>query len=161
MHGKPLNLLGKELKTGDKAPDFKVVDTSLNPKSLADFTGKKLVISAVPSLDTPVCDTETRKFNEMAAQMGPDVKILTISMDLPFAQARWCGAAGIDQVLTLSDHANASFGDAYGVLIDHLRLLARAVFVVDGKGIIRYIEVVPEITKEPEYGKILDAVKKL
>ncbi|MBN1879351.1 thiol peroxidase [bacterium] len=159
MHGNPLNLQGEILKVGDKAPDFIVVDKGLAPKTLADYAGKKLVLSAVPSLDTPVCDMETRTFNKLAADLGPDVKILTISMDLPFAQARWCGAAGIDQVETLSDHARASFGTAYGVLIENLRLLARSVFVVDRDGIIRYIELVPEITREPDYDKILEQVK--
>lgn len=159
MHGNPLNLSGNPLNVGDRAPDFTVLDNRLAPKKLADFSGKKLIISAVPSLDTGVCDMETRKFNELASGLGKDVEILTISMDLPFAQARWCGAAGIDQVKTLSDHALASFGNAYGVLIENLRLLARAVFVVDARGIIRYIQIVPEIASEPDYDAILSAVK--
>lgn len=161
MQGNPLNLMGKDVKIGDAAPDFIVLDNGLAPKSLKDFAGKKLIISSVPSLDTPVCDTETRKFNEMAAKMGDDVAVLTISMDLPFAQARWCGAAGIEQVVTLSDYTQAAFGDAYGVLIEGLRLLARAVFVVDANGIIQHTQLVPEITEEPDYEAVLNAVKAL
>jgi thiol peroxidase len=115
----------------------------------------------VPSLDTSVCDLETRKFNEKAAQLGSDVVVLTISMDLPFAQTRWCGAAGIKNVQTLSDYRDASFGNAYGVLIKDLRLLARAVFVVDKKGVVRYLQIVPEIATEPDYDAVLKAAKEL
>lgn len=161
MHGNPVTVIGRLPDIGHKAPDFTVVDNSLAPKTLKDFRGKTLIISAVPSLDTPVCDMETRKFNELAAGLSGDVQILTISMDLPFAQARWCGNAGIDRVITLSDHASASFGEAYGVLIKGLRLLARAVFIVDSKGILRYVQVVPEITHEPNYDDVLESVKKL
>jgi thioredoxin-dependent peroxiredoxin len=114
----------------------------------------------VPSLDTPVCDMETRRFNNEAAQLSDDVEILTISMDLPFAQARWCGAAGVTRVKTLSDHRDAACGLAYGVLIKGLRLLARAVFVVDRQGVVRYLELVKEIASEPNYAAVLDAVKK-
>lgn len=115
----------------------------------------------MPSLDTSVCDRETRRFNEEAGRLGNDVVVLTISMDLPFAQKRWCGAAGIKNVLTLSDHRDASFGRAYGVLIKEIRLLARAVFVVDRTGVIRYIQVVNELTNEPDYEAVLKAVKQL
>jgi thiol peroxidase len=118
-------------------------------------------VTSVPSLDTPVCDTETRKFNEEASRLGSDIVILTLSMDLPFAQKRWCSAAGVDKVHTLSDHRDASFGTSYGVLIKELRLLARAVFLIDRKGMIQYIELVKELTKEPDYGAILAALKKL
>jgi thiol peroxidase len=113
----------------------------------------------VPSLDTPVCDLQTRRFNQEAARLGPDVQILTISMDLPFAQKRWCGAAGIERVTTLSDHREASFGTAYGVLIKELRLLARAVFVVDKDGVVRYVQIVPELSREPDYEAALAAAK--
>jgi thiol peroxidase len=113
----------------------------------------------VPSLDTSVCDTEVRKFNEHAASLGEDVAVLVISMDLPFAQQRWCGAAGIKNVQTLSDHRHAAFGSAYGVLIEQLRLLARAVFIVDQEGIVRYIEIVDEMTEEPDYQAALEAIK--
>ena len=161
MKGNPLTLLGPELKVEDPAPDFEVLDNDLQPAKLSSFSGKICVISSVPSLDTPICDMETRRFNEEAGKLGDDVIILTISMDLPFAQKRWCGAAGVDRVTTLSDHRDASFGKAYGVLIKELRLLARAVFVVDKKGILKYIQLVKEVTEEPDYDAVLDAVKKL
>jgi len=161
MKGNPLILIGKEVKVGDSAPDFEVLGNDLSPVKLSSFRGKVCVISSVPSLDTPVCDMETRKFNQEAGKLNADVQILTISMDLPFAQKRWCGAAGVDKVVTLSDHRNASFGTAYGVLIKELRLLARCVFVVDREGIIRYIQMVKEITEEPDYEAIMDAVNNL
>ncbi len=161
FQGAPLTLVGSEIRVGDMAPDFSVVDNDLNPATLADFKGKKLVIAAVPSLDTPVCDMEVRRFNAEAASLSSDVKILTMSMDLPFAQKRWCGAAGVDAVQTLSDYMDASFGEAYGVLIKELRLLARAVFVVDPGGKVLHVEYVPDITHEPDYQKALDAVKSL
>jgi thiol peroxidase len=161
MKGNPLTLLGPELKTGDGAPDFEVLDNNLKPVGLNAYQGKVRVLVSVPSLDTPVCDLETRRFNQEAAELGQDVAILTISMDLPFAQKRWCGAAGVDRVVTLSDHRQASFGAAYGVLIKELRLLARTVFVVDRQGVIRYIQVVKEVGQEPDYGPVLQAVQKL
>ncbi len=159
--GNPLTLVGPELKVGSKAPDFVVADNGLAPKSLADFAGKIKIISAVPSLDTPVCDTETRRLNQEAANLPGNVVVLTISLDLPFAQARWCGAAGIDKVVTLSDYRDRSFGNAYGVLIKELMLLGRAVFVVDAGNVIRYIQIVPEVTSEPDYSAVIDAAKKL
>ncbi len=158
MKGKPLTLVGKQVKVGDSAPDFEVLANDLSPVKLSDFRGRVCVISVVPSLDTPVCDIQTRRFNEEAAALGRDVVVLTISMDLPFAQKRWCGAAGIKNVQTLSDHRNAAFGKAFGVLIDELRLLARAVFVVDADGIIRYKQVVEELTSEPDYDAAIGAV---
>ncbi len=161
MKGNPLTLIGKELQVGDSAPDFEVLDNDLSPVKLSSFREKVFVISSVPSLDTPVCDMETRRFNQEADRLSADVQILTISTDLPFAQKRWCGAAGVDKVVTLSDHRNVSFGTAYGVLIKELRLLARAVFVVDREGTIRYIQIVKEITEEPDYEVVLDAVNKL
>jgi thiol peroxidase len=161
FHGKPLTLIGPELQVGDKAPNFHVVDNDLKPMTLADFAGKVVVLSAVPSLDTPVCDMETRRFNMEAQKLGDEVQILTLSMDLPFAQKRWCGQAGVQNVRTLSDYQEASFGSAYGVLIDGLRLLARAVFVVDKEGVIRFVHIVPELTNEPDYGAVLDAIRKL
>ena len=160
MKGNPLTLIGSEVSVGDKAPDFTAVDTDLKPVSLSSFRGKTVVIASVPSLDTPVCDLETRRFNQEAAGLGKDVQILTLSMDLPFAQKRWCGAAGITALKTLSDHRDAAFGNAYGVLIKELRLLARAVFVVDRQGVIRYIQVVKELATEPDYAAVLDAVRK-
>jgi len=161
MKGNPITLMGTEPQVGDKAPDFVAIDNDLNPVSFDSFRGKVCIVSSVPSLDTPVCDMETRRFNDEAGRLGDNVEILTISMDLPFAQKRWCGAAGVDKVQTLSDHRDAAFGQAYGVLIKGLRLLARAVFVVDKEGTIRYMELVKEIASEPDYDSILTAVKEL
>ena len=161
FQGNPLTLLGTELKVGDSAPDATLLANDLSPVQLSSYKGKVCVISVVPSLDTPVCDMQTRKFNEEAANLGDNVAILTMSMDLPFAQARWCGAAGVDKVATLSDHRDAAFGEAFGVLIKELRLLARAVLVVDKDGAIQYIQLVKEVTEEPDYNAVLEAVKKL
>ena len=161
MRGNPLTLVGNELNVGEPAPDIEVLDNDLNPVKLSNYKGKVCIVSTVPSLDTPVCDMETRRFNQEAANLGPDVAILTISTDLPFAQKRWCGAAGVDNVVTLSDHRDATFGEAYGVLIKELRLLARAVFVVDKEGVIRYSQLVPEIAEEPDYDAVIAAVKGL
>ena len=157
----PLTLLGNEVTVGQPAPDVELVANDLSSVRLSDFKGKVCVLTSVPSLDTPVCDTETRRFNEAAGAMGGAVKVLTVSMDLPFAQARWCGAAGVENVQTLSDHRDAAFGESYGVLIKGLRLLARAVFVVDTEGIIRYEEIVKEVTDEPDYDAALKAAKDL
>lgn len=159
--GNPMTLLGPALNTGDKAPDFTAVDTGLTPVSLADFAGKVKIISAVPSLDTPVCDTETRRFNQEAAALPENVVLLTVSMDLPFAQKRWCGAAGIERVKTLSDYQHRTFGLSYGVLIKELMLLSRAIFVIDSTDTIRYIQIVPEVTSEPDYAAVLAAAKAL
>lgn len=159
--GNPMTLLGPELQVGDKAPDFCAVDNTLAPVGIDTHAGKIRVISAVPSLDTPVCDTETRRFNQEAAALPDTVVVLTVSLDLPFAQKRWCGAAGIDKVTTLSDYRDRSFGQNYGVLIKELLLLARCIFVVDGQGIIRYIQQVPEVTSEPDYAAVMAAVKTL
>ncbi|MHC4705051.1 MAG: thiol peroxidase, partial [Planctomycetota bacterium] len=149
--GNPLTLVGTQLGVGNRAPDFEALTNDLSTVKLSDFQAKVCIICSVPSLDTPVCDTEIRAFNEHATSLGEDVAVLAISMDLPFAQKRWCGAAGIENVQTLSDHRNAEFGTEYGVLIEELRLLARAIFVVDKEGLIRYIEVVDEMTNEPDY----------
>lgn len=159
--GNPFTLLGPELKVGDKAPNFSVVDNALAGVTLASSVGKIRVISAVPSLDTPVCDTETRRFNQEAAGLPGDVLVLTVSLDLPFAQKRWCGAAGIDKVITLSDYRERSFGQNYGVLIKELLLLTRVIFVVDAHDVIRYIQIVPEVTSEPDYAAVISAVKSL
>jgi thioredoxin-dependent peroxiredoxin len=161
MMGNPLTLLGNELKVGDTAPDFELANNDLAPFNFSSIKGKVAIISAVPSLDTPVCDMETRRFNKEAEKLGTNVAVLTISMDLPFAQKRWCGAAGVKNVITLSDYKNASFGENYGVLLKDLRLLARVIFVVDQKGTIKYIQYVNEVTKEPNYDEVLEAVKKL
>ena len=159
--GNPFTLLGPELKAGDPAPDFTVVDNGLAPVSLASYSGKIKVISAVPSLDTPVCDMETRRFNQEAASLPDNVVVLTVSLDLPFAQKRWCGAAGIDRVTTLSDYQERSFAHAYGVLIKELKLLSRSIFVIDANNTIRYIQHVPEVTSEPDYAAVLAAVRAL
>jgi thiol peroxidase len=159
--GNPMTLIGPALAVGDRAPDFSVVDTTLTPFTLASAAGKIKVFSAVPSLDTPVCDMETRRFNQEAAQLPENVAVLTVSMDLPFAQKRWCGAAGIDRVTTLSDYRDRSFALAYGVLIKELMLLSRSIFVVDAGDVIRYVQHVPEVTTEPDYAAVLAAVKGL
>ena len=161
MKGNPLTLLGNEVNVGDVAPDFAVLSNDLSPVTLSSFRGKVCIVSSVPSLDTPVCDTETRRFNQEAGRLSSDVAVLVISMDLPFAQKRWCGAAGVTRVQTLSDHRDASFGTSYGVLIKELRLLARAVFVVDRNGIVQYVQLVKEITQEPDYDAVLAAVTRL
>ena len=161
MKGNALTLQGNDIEAGDKAPDFKVLDNDLSTVKLSDYTGKVVIISSLPSLDTPVCDIQTRKFNEEAAKLSADAVVLTISMDLPFAQKRWCGAAGVDNVRTLSDHRDASFATAFGVLIKELRLLARAVFVVDADGTVRYVQIVDELANEPDYAAALDAARAL
>jgi thiol peroxidase len=153
--------MGPALQVGDRAPDFMAVDTALAPVTLASYAGKIKVISAVPSLDTPVCDTETRRFNQEAALLPDSVVVLTVSLDLPFAQKRWCGAAGIDRVTLLSDYRERSFGLAYGLVIKELMLLCRSVFVIDATDTIRYIQHVPEVTQEPDYNDILSAVRSL
>jgi thiol peroxidase len=149
IKGNPLTLIGPEIKVGDKAPDFKVNKDLMTQVSLHDYDGKVKLISVVPSLDTGVCDAQTRRFNVEAAKLGDKVTVLTVSMDLPFAQARWCGAAGVDQVVTLSDYKDASFGEAYGVLIKELRLLMRSIFVVDADNNVQYVEYLSEMTNSP------------
>lgn len=161
LKGKPLTLVGEEVKVGDAAPEFEVVDNDLKGVKFSSFKGTVIIVSAVPSLDTPVCDIETRKFNKTAGQLGSAIKVLTISMDLPFAQKRWCGAAGVKNVQTLSDYRDASFGTVYGVMIKELRLLARAIFVVDRQGIVRYKQIVPEMSSEPDYDAVINAAKAL
>jgi thiol peroxidase len=142
MHGNPLTLVGRELSVGDAAPDLELLDNDLNAVKLSSFQGKVCVISAVPSLDTPVCDMETRRFNEAAGKLGDDVVILTVSMDLPFAQKRWCGTA-------------------FGVLIKELRLLGRSIFVLDRSGVVQYIQNVKELSEEPDYDAVIEAVQKI
>ncbi len=158
--GKPLTLLGDEIKVGGAAPAFSVVANDMTPVESSVYDGKVRIISVVHSLDTGVCDAETRRFNQEASKLGEDTVVLTISMDLPFAQSRWCAAAGIDRVVTLSDY-RGGFGPAYGVLIKEIGLLTRAVFVVDRGGVVRYVQVVPELSHEPDYEAALDAARKL
>ena len=159
--GNALTLIGSEIKVGVKAPDFQVLAQDLSTVTLASSQGKIRLISVVPSLDTPVCDAQTRRFNEEAAQLPASVSILTISTDLPFAQKRWCGAAGISRIQVLSDHRDASFGTHYGVLIKELRLLARSIFIIDAAGTIQYVEYVPDITSHPNYDAALAAVRSI
>lgn len=159
LQGNPLTLLGPELKAGDKAPDFTLNKDLLTEVTLADFEGKVKLISVVPSLDTGVCDAQTRRFNKEAASLGEDVVILTVSVDLPFAQTRWCGAAGVDKVITLSDYKNRSFGMAYGVLIKELQLDMRSIFVLDKDNKLVYVEYVKEMSEHPDYEKALAAVR--
>lgn len=159
--GDPLTLLGPEIKAGMEAPDFKALDKALGEVALGDFKGKIKVISVTPSLDTPICDLQARRFNEEAAALGPDVSVLNISMDLPFAIGRFCEAAGINNVQALSDHRDASFGRAYGVLIKELRLLARAVFVLDREDRVQYVQIVPEVKSHPDYDAAIAAAKAL
>jgi len=159
FQGNPLTLIGPELKVGDKAPDFKVVDNGLKPVMLASSQGKTRLVSVVPSIDTPVCDLQTKRFNQEASKLPANVAVLTVSMDLPFAQARWCGLAGADKIQMLSDYQERSFGQAYGVLIKELQLLARTVFVIGPDDTIQYVEHVREVTQQPDYEKVLAFLK--
>lgn len=161
FQGNPLTLMGPALSVGDKAPDFNVLDKGLAPKELKDYENRIKVISVTPSLDTPVCDLQIHWFNEDAANHPDDVSVINISMDLPFALGRFCSTKGIERAEALSDHKDASFGNNWGVLIKELRLLARAVFIVDKDDVIRYIEIVPEVTHEPDYEKALQALKEV
>ena len=156
--GNPLTLVGPELKAGDKAPNFQVLGGDLSTVTLDNSKGKTRLISVVPSLDTPVCDMQTKRFNEEASKLPSDVVVLTVSVDLPFAQARWCGAAHADKIKTLSDHRDTSFGKAYGVLIKELRLLSRSIFVIGADDKIKYVEYVKEITQHPNYEKALGSL---
>lgn len=159
--GGPLTLVGELLSVGASAPDVSLVTNTLGAAKVSNYKGKVVVISTVPSLDTPVCDAETRRFNEEAGRLGADVAVLTVSADLPFAQSRWCGAAGIDHVVTLSDHRGLEFAKAYGVLIKELQLLARCIFVLDKSGKVSYVQLVKEVADEPDYEEVLEAVKKV
>lgn len=160
MGGKPVTLLGKKLNIGDKAPDFVALKQDLTPFTLKEVSEKIKIVSAVPSVDTGVCELQTKRFNEEAGKLK-DIAILSISMDLPFALGRFCAVQGIDKVMMLSDHKDASFGEAYGVLIEELRLLNRSIFVLDENNIIRYMEIVAENTNHPDYESALKAVKNL
>ncbi|CCQ97803.1 putative thiol peroxidase [[Clostridium] ultunense Esp] len=161
--GNPITLVGSEVKVGQKAPDFRLRKSAFSDErtTLSDFAGKVKLISVVPSLDTPVCDAQTRRFNEEAANLGESVAIITVSCDLPMAQARWCGAAGVDQVTVLSDYYDHSFGEAYGVYIKEFGLDHRSIFVLDRENIVRYVEIVPDVTSHPDYGKAIAAVKEV
>lgn len=158
-HGRPLTLVGEEAAVGMLAPEFTVLDGELQEVRLSDLAGKIKVISVTPSLDTPVCDLQLRRFNSEAAQFPSDVVVMNISMDLPFAISRFCTSAGIDRVKALSDHRDASFGTAFGVLIKERRLLARSVFILDRENVVRYREIVPDLSAHPDYEKALRALK--
>lgn len=158
--GGPLELAGPQLKVGDKAPDFAAVDTTMQPVTLASTGNKVRVFSVVPSLDTPVCDMQTKKFNEAAAGL-PGADFYTVSVDLPFAQKRWCNAFAVDNVKMISDHKDASFGANYGTLIKDWRIESRAIFVVDPNNVIQHVEYVPEVAEHPNYDAVLAKVKEL
>ena len=158
MRGNPLTLVGPELKAGDAAPAFNTVDSGMKPVSLSDTGHKTRIFSVVPSLDTPVCDAQTKRFNEEAAKLD-GVDIYTVSMDLPFAQKRFCNSFALDNVKMLSDHKDASFGQAYGTLIKELRILSRAIFVVGPDDKIKYVEYVPEVANHPNYEAALAAAR--
>jgi thiol peroxidase len=160
MRGNPMTLIGPELKSGQKAPNFTLVGKDMKPLTLDNFKGKVKIIASVPSLDTPVCDAETRRFNEEASKLPGDVQVLTVSMDLPFSAARWCGAAGVNNVTTLSDWRGAQFGEAYGTLIKELHLDARAVFVVDKNDQLVHVEYVKEVANQPNFEAALEAARK-
>ncbi len=157
----PVTLLGDEVKTGQKALDFKVLDDSLKERHLSEFKGKFKLIAAVPSLDTPVCDTEIKRFNDEMSKLSKDIVIIFVSMDLPFAQKRFCQEFEISKIKTFSDHRDGDFGLKYGVLIKELRLLARAIFLIDKEDTVRYVEYVKEISNPPDYEAALKAVKSL
>lgn len=158
---KPLTVLGDKVAVGDEAPNFTVADNSMKPVQLSDYAGKVRLISVVPSLDTGICDAQTRRMNEEAGQLGDKVVVMTISAEHPFNQKRWCGAAGIDAVKVLSDHMDMDFGTAYGTHIKEWRLEQRAMFVVDADGVIQYVEYVPQIAQHPDYDSALEKVKEL
>jgi thiol peroxidase len=160
LKGNALTLFGPELKVGDKAPDFDVVDNNLAAVNLQQTGNSVRIISVVPSLDTPVCDAQTKRFNDEIAKL-PGVEVLTVSMDLPFAQKRWCGAFGVDRVKMLSDHKSGSFGSGYGTLIKELRIESRAIFVLDKDNVIRYVQYVKEVTDHPDYEAALKAAVSL
>jgi len=158
--GGPLELAGPELKVGDSAPDFSAVDKSMQPVSLASTGNRVRVFSVVPSLDTPVCDMQTKKFNEAAGTLA-NIDFYTVSVDLPFAQNRWCNSFGVDNVKMISDHRDASFGQAYGTLIKDWRIESRAIFVVGPDNKLAYVEYVPEVADHPDYDAALAKAKEL
>ncbi|HMO16790.1 MAG TPA: thiol peroxidase [Oligoflexia bacterium] len=159
LHGNPIEVSGKSLKVGDKLPDFLLSNQDLKDSKLSDYSGKILVLSVVPSIDTPVCQVQTRRFNEEAIKLSDKVAILTISRDLPFAQKRWCGAEGIERIECLSDYKYRSFGKSYGADIENIGLLARAIFIADSSQVLRYVDYVDEISHEPDYDSVIRVIK--
>jgi thiol peroxidase len=156
--GNPMTLVGSEVNVGQQAPDFALVATDMSEKHLHDYKGKTVILSVVPSLDTPVCNIQTKKFNEQAGSLANTV-VLTVSRDLPFAQRRWCGAEGVQNVVCLSDYKHHTFGNTYGMVIKELGLLARGVFVINGSGKVVYKQLVTEVASEPDYDKAIAAAK--
>ncbi len=161
FQGDPVTLLGEAVEVGDNAPAFSIANGLGDMASLADYAGKTLVLSVVPCLDTGVCDAMGRRFSEIAAGLGDDVAVVVVSMDLPPAQERWCGAADVDNVTLLSDYRDHSFGLAFGIRIKEFGLLARSVWVIDGSGVVRYKQIVPEFTDQPDYGAAISAISEL
>ena len=161
MQGKPLTLVGESLKVGDIAPEFHLVDVDLNEKTLKDFAGKIKIISVTPSLDTPTCDAQVKRFNEEAVSLGENIVVINVSLDLPFALSRFCSVNNIKNVSTLSDYKGATFGLTYGTLIKELHLLTRAIFILDKKNKIQYIEIVPEVSSPPDYEQCLQELKNI
>ena len=161
MKGNPLTLVGPEIKVGDKAPDFNCLETIVDSVNLQSFEGKNKIFNVIISVDTPVCDVQTKRFNQESSSLGNDVEIITVSVDLPFALSRYCAAEGIDNLKSISDYADHSFGKAYGLLIEENKLLARAIIVVDKENIVRHVEYVSDITNDPNYDAALEVVKSL
>ncbi|GKU79785.1 thiol peroxidase [Paenibacillus sp. L3-i20] len=161
LKGNPITLVGPELKIGEAAPDFELNKSLVETVSLQDYAGKVKLVSVVPSIDTGVCDAQTRRFNEAAASLGDNVVVLTVSVDTPFAQSRWCAAAGIDKVVMLSDYKENSFGKSYGVLIKELALDMRSIFIIDNNNTIQYVEYLSEMTEHPNYEQAIEAAKAL
>jgi thioredoxin-dependent peroxiredoxin len=162
MNGKPLTLVGTEIKAGMPAPDCELMDKDLARVKLSSFFRTQIIVAVtLPSLDTPVCEIEAKRFSDEASLFYPQVQLLVVSMDLPFAQRRWCGSAGLAKLKTLSDYVGAEFGRAYGILIKELRLLARAVFIIDGHARVQYVQLVKELTHEPDYNEVILALKKV
>jgi thiol peroxidase len=161
LNGKPQTVLGETLKAGEKAPDFRLLADDLSVKTLKDFAGKPLLVSVVPSLDTGICDAQSRRFDQEALKLKDRVNFVTVSVDLPFAQKRWCNEAAAETMQFLSDHRDMNFGDAWGTHVKELRLEQRSVFVVDAGGVIRYAQYVPEIAQHPEYEEVLAALQKV
>ena len=161
LAGRDVRLSGELPEIGQKIPDVELIGNNLKPRQISEFRGQVLIIASILSVDTSVCDTEIRRFNELATEIGDDLQVVTVSVDLPFTQKRWCGAAGIERVLTLSDHMSMAFGKAFGVAIEETRSLARAIYVVDQEGVLRYREVVPEIGSQPDFDAALAAAREL
>ncbi len=159
--GKPVTLVGNEISVGQPAPEFSAVGNDLSGVSLSAYRGKVIILSVVPSLDTPICDLQTKRFNEEAGRLGDNVIVLTVSMDLPFAQKRWCASAGASHVVTLSDYKDRHLGANFGLYVKELGLLARAVYVIDKTGVVRHAQLVKEIVEEPDYNAVLSAAKTL